>query len=131
VVGISLYGKLINELRDLEGDQKAGIVHTANLIGQRAAYWLMMTLLLIGVSSGVITIFVNHIDPTWVLLAWVAFAVILVLPNVFLLRQHSSQVTLQESLHKPIENTAAFALLLQFVSPWAVRYFASIFFHGG
>jgi 4-hydroxybenzoate polyprenyltransferase len=131
VVGISLYGELINELRDLEGDKKAGIVHTANLIGQRAAYWLMMTLLLIGVSSGVITIFINHIVPTWVLLAWVAFAVILVLPKVFLLRQHSSLVALQESFHKPIEIAAAFALLLQFVSPWAVRYWASIFFHGG
>jgi len=131
VMGISLYGELINELRDLQGDRKAGIVHTANLIGQRAAYWLMMALLLIGVSSGVITIFVIRLVPTWIFLAWAAFAVILVLPKLLRLRQHSSQVALQESFHKPFEIAAAFALLLQFVSAWAMNFFAATSFHGG
>jgi len=131
VVGISLYGELTNELRDLQGDRKAGIVHTANLLGQRAAYWLMMALLFTGVSSGVITIFVIHLVPIWILLVWVTFAVILILPKLFRLRQHSSQVALQESFHKPIEIAAAFALLLQFVSPWVVSLFAALSFHGG
>ncbi len=112
VVGISLYGELLNELRDLKGDRQASIVHAAKWIGQRASYWLMMALLLTGVSSGVITIFVIHLIPTWILLAWVAFTVILVLPKLLRLRQHSFQVALQESFHKPIEIAVAFALLL-------------------
>ncbi len=131
VVGISLYGELFNELRDLQGDREAGILHTANLIGQRAAYWLMLALLLTGISSGVITIFFIHLVPIWILLVWVAFAVILVLPKLLRLRQHSSKVALQESFHKPIEIAAAFALLLQFVIPWAASYFAALSFHGG
>jgi 4-hydroxybenzoate polyprenyltransferase len=126
VVGISLYGELINELRDLEGDRKAGISHTANLIGHRAAYWLMMGLLMTGVGSGVVTIFILHLIPLWVLLSWVVLAVILVFPKVLRLRQHSSRVALQESFHKPIEIAAAFALLLQFIGQWAVRVFTLI-----
>jgi 4-hydroxybenzoate polyprenyltransferase len=57
VVAFSLYGELFNELRDLKGDQEAGITHTANLIGQRAASWLMIGLGLTGIVSGVITIY--------------------------------------------------------------------------
>ena len=131
VVGISLYGQLTNELRDLKGDRKAGIVHTANWIGRRAAFWLMMGLLLTGVSSGVIAIFVIHLVPTWILLVWVAFAIILVLPRLLRLRRHSSYVALQESFHKPIEIAAAFALLLQFISPWVLSLLAAISFRGG
>jgi hypothetical protein len=40
-------------------------------------------------------------------------------------------VALQESFHKPFEIAGAFALLLQFVSSWAVGFFAAISFHGG
>src|SRR5258708_24481509 len=72
VVGISLYGELFNELRDLKGDQEAGITHTANLIGYRAAYILMFALLLTGVGSAFVTVFVIHLIPLWVVLLWIA-----------------------------------------------------------
>ena len=45
VVSISLYGELFNEVRDLEGDLKAGVTHTAALVGERAAHVLMYSLL--------------------------------------------------------------------------------------
>ena len=81
VVGISLYGELINELRDLKGDREAGITHTANLIGQQAAFWLMTGLLSIGIGSGMVTIFIVHLIPVWTLLVWAALASILVIPS--------------------------------------------------
>jgi 4-hydroxybenzoate polyprenyltransferase len=130
VVGISLYGGLINELRDLKGDREAGITHTANLIGQRAAFWLMIGLLSIGIGSGVLTIFIVHLIPVWTLLVWAALAGILVIPKLVRLRRHASRIAMQESFHKPIEIAAAFALLLQFIVPWAVGFFSLPYFHG-
>jgi 4-hydroxybenzoate polyprenyltransferase len=123
LVAISLYGELFNELRDLEGDRKAGIRHTANFIGQKPAYWLMMGLLLIGVCSGLVTIFVIHLIPNWVLLLLVIFTSISVIPAVIRVRRHSSHLALQESFQKPIEIGAAFALAIQFVYPWAIQFF--------
>ncbi len=130
VVGISLYGEMINELRDLKGDRKAGITHTANLIGQRAAYWLMIGLLMIGIGSGVVTIFIIHLIPAWAILFWVALTAILVIPQLVRLRQRSSRIAMQESFHKPIEIAAAFTLLLQFILPWTAGIFPFAFFHG-
>jgi 4-hydroxybenzoate polyprenyltransferase len=129
VVGISLYGELINELRDLRGDREAGITHTANLIGQRAAFWLMIGMLSIGIGSGVVTIFIIHLIPLWTLLVWGALSIILVIPELVRLRQHTSQIAMQESFHKPIEIAAAFALLLQFIVPWAAVFFSLPYFH--
>lgn len=129
VVGISLYGELINELRDLKGDREAGITHTANLIGQQAAFWLMTGLLSIGIGSGVVTIFIVHLIPVWTLLVWAALASILVIPKLVRIRRHASRIAMQESFHKPIEIAAAFALMLQFIIPWAVRFFSLPYFH--
>ncbi len=129
IVGISLYGELFNELRDLKGDREAGITHTANLIGQRAAFWLMIGLLSIGIGSGVVTIFIIHLIPLWTLLVWGALAIILVIPKLVRLRQHTSRIAMQESFHKPIEIAAAFALLLQFIVPWAAVFFSQPYFH--
>jgi len=130
VMGISMYGELFNELRDLDGDRQAGINHTANLIGQRAAYWLMIGLLLIGLGSGVITIVIIQLIPPSILLFWVVLAGILVVPKLVRLRQHSSLITQQGSFHKPVEIAAAFALLLKFIIPWAAGFFSLTFFHG-
>jgi 4-hydroxybenzoate polyprenyltransferase len=130
VVGFSLYGEIFNELRDLAGDKQAGIKHTANLIGHRAAYWLMSGLLLIGLGSGVVTIFIIRLIPVWVLLLWAAIAVILITPKMLRLRQHSSHIAMQESFHKPVEIAAAFALFFQFIGPWALGFISIPFFHG-
>jgi 4-hydroxybenzoate polyprenyltransferase len=130
VMGISMYGELFNELRDLDGDQIAGITHTANLIGQRAAFWLMIGLLLIGIGSGVITIFIIRLIPLWILLVWIALSTILVIARLARLHQHSTLIAKQESFHKPIEIAAAFALLLLFITPWVAGFFPFAFFNG-
>jgi 4-hydroxybenzoate polyprenyltransferase len=130
VVTFSLYGELFNELRDLKVDRKAGLTHTADLIGHQAAYWLMIGLGLTGIGSGVVTIFIIRLIPPMVLLIWAILTIILVVPKFFLFRQHSSHLTKQESLHKPFEIAAAFALLIQFIIPWAAGFFSLTYFHG-
>jgi 4-hydroxybenzoate polyprenyltransferase len=123
IMAISLYGELFNELRDLDSDRKAGIMHTANFLGQRAAYWLMMVFLSIGIGSGVITIFVVRLIPDWVLYLLLAFTAVLVLQPILRIRRNSSHLAMQESFQKPIEIAAAFALAIHFIFPWAARFF--------
>lgn len=127
LVAISLYGEMFNELRDLEGDRKAGIRHTAIFLGQKPAYWLMMALLLVGVCAGLVTIFVVRLIPNWVLLLLVVFTSISIIPAAVRVRRHSSHLALQESFQKPIEIAAAFALALQFVYPWAAQFFSPFY----
>ena len=130
VMGVSMYGELVNELRDLDGDRKAGINHTANLIGQRAASWLMIGLLVIGIGSAVVSIVIVHLIPVWTILFWAVLAAILIIPKLAGLRQPSSLIARQESFHKPVEIAAAFALLVQFIIPWAAGFFSITFFRG-
>jgi 4-hydroxybenzoate polyprenyltransferase len=47
----------------IEGDLKAGVTHTASLLGLRAAHLLMMTLFCVGVVSATTTVFVVRLIP--------------------------------------------------------------------
>jgi 4-hydroxybenzoate polyprenyltransferase len=118
VVAISLYGQLFNELRDFEGDVKVGVTHTASLLGQRVAHILMITLLVIGVGSGAVAIFVLGLIPTWVVFIASVLAAILLLRPLFKLSRHHSAVELQQPLQKPLEIGAAIACAIWFFGPW-------------
>lgn len=119
VVAISLYGELFNELRDLDGDLKAGLRHTGARLGARRTYWLMMLVLAVGVYCGFVTIFLLDIIPTWVVILLLAAALVLTLGPAALVRHQKDALVLQESFQKPIEIAAAFALGVQFAWPWA------------
>jgi 4-hydroxybenzoate polyprenyltransferase len=123
VVAISLYGELFNELRDLEGDLKAGLNHTASYLGYRPTYGLMMTVLSVGVVCGAITFFGLDIIPLWVVILLAVLASALVVRPMMKVRSHGSSLALQESFQKPLEGAAALALFLQFVFPWANQFF--------
>ena len=118
IIAVSLYGQLFNELRDFEGDVQAGVTHTARLLGRRVAHILMMTLLVIGVGSGAVTIFVLGLIPMWVLVIATALAVILLVRPLQKLRRHHSALELQQPLQKPLEIGAAVAFAIWFVGPW-------------
>jgi 4-hydroxybenzoate polyprenyltransferase len=118
LVAISLYGQLFNELRDFEGDVKAGVTHTASLLGQRVAHVLMITLLVIGVGSGAVTVFALGLIPIWVLIIAAALAAILLVRPLLKIRRHYSAVELQQPLQKPLEIGAAVAFAIWFVGPW-------------
>jgi 4-hydroxybenzoate polyprenyltransferase len=119
VVSVSLYGELFNELRDLEGDLKAGLRHTAAVLGPRLGYWLMMLVLAIGGYCGFVSIFLLGIIPTWVVILMVVAALGLIALPLYKARHHKDVLALQESFQKPFEIAAALALGTQFAVPWA------------
>jgi 4-hydroxybenzoate polyprenyltransferase len=118
IVNISLYGELFNELRDLDGDLKAGLNHTASKLGYKPTYWLMMIIFGIGVACGVITFLVLNIIPTWVIILMVILSLLLIVRPALRARSHGTSLEMQESFQKPLEIAAAFAMLIQFVAPW-------------
>jgi len=118
IVAISLYCQLFNELRDFEGDVQAGFTHTASLLGQRVAHVLMMTLLMIGVGSGAVTVFALGLIPIWVLVIAAVLATILLVRPLLKIRRHHSMVELQQPLQKPLEIGEAVAFAIWFVGPW-------------
>jgi len=119
VVAISLYGELYNELRDLEGDLKAGLRHTAILLGARRSYGLMMLILSIGAYCGFVTIFLMGIIPTWVVWVLIGAALGLYLLPMYHPRRRRIAYALHESFQKPIEIAGAIALGAHFAGPWA------------
>jgi 4-hydroxybenzoate polyprenyltransferase len=66
VVSISMYGELFNEVRDLEGDRKAGLKHTAALVGERTAHIFMVVVLTIAGLAFIYTIVIGMI-PLWLI----------------------------------------------------------------
>ena len=120
VLCISLYGELFNELRDLEGDMKAGLTHTAIFLGPRLTHLLMITLGLTGIVAAVITIVFGGLIPYWVLIILAVLVSILVGPKAYKIRKQRSSLQIQGPLQKPVEIAAAFALIAQFIAPWAL-----------
>jgi 4-hydroxybenzoate polyprenyltransferase len=119
VLSISLYGQLFNELRDFDGDLKAGVTHTASFLGRRTAHSLMMAWLLIGGASAAVSILITAFVPVWVIAVTVALAALFSwhrLPEAFHAR---STIELHRPLQKPVEIAAAIALTAWFVSPLA------------
>jgi 4-hydroxybenzoate polyprenyltransferase len=79
IVAISLYGELYNEVRDLEGDLKAGVTHTAAIVGERAAH-VMMYLLLAAAAVAFGYSVVAGLIPLWVLAVLIVLGAILCWP---------------------------------------------------
>ncbi len=121
VVCISLYGELFNELRDLEGDLKAGLRHTAVILGPKWTHHLMMTILVIGIGSGVVSVLFVHLIPNWVLTVLALLAITFIIPRLLFMRWQRSSIQLQEPLQKPLEIAAACALFVQVCGPWVNR----------
>jgi 4-hydroxybenzoate polyprenyltransferase len=117
VVAISLYGQLFNELRDLEGDRKAGVTHTASVLGPRLAHPLMMAWFCIGAGSAIGTIVAVRLIPTWVLLVMAGLAAVLIRRPLLRLRRARSSIEVQKPFHKPLEVAAALAMTAWFAGP--------------
>ena len=118
VMVLSIYGELYNEMRDLEGDRKAGVTHTASLLGPRVTHRLMAALLGIGIVTGLLTEFIYRIIPLWVIAAVGALAAVLLLWTMLKLHRGQSAIAAQASFHKPLEIVAAIALGAQVLWPW-------------
>ncbi len=116
VVSVSLYGELYNEVRDLEGDLKAGVTHTAALIGERVAH-VMMYALLGGAGVSFVYGVVTGLFPVWVLGALVAFGLVILVRPVLQMRRGSA-VDLTGPLHVPAQIVGALTMIV-----WVVGEF--------
>jgi len=110
VVSISLYGELFNEVRDLEGDLKAGVTHTAAIIGERAAH-VMMYVLLGGAGVSFVYSIVAGLIPPWVLGVLIALGVI-VLVRPALKVKRGSAMDLTGPLHVPAQIVGALTMIV-------------------
>jgi 4-hydroxybenzoate polyprenyltransferase len=119
VLAISLYGQLFNELRDFDGDLKAGVTHTASLLGRRTTHSLMMAVLLIGVASAAVSILIVRLIPVWVILLTVALAALLSWRRLPRVGNAQSTIELHRPFQKPVEIAGAIALLAWFAGAWA------------
>jgi 4-hydroxybenzoate polyprenyltransferase len=121
MVFISLYGELFNEMRDLEGDLKAGLKHTAAVLGAKATLGVMITVFSVGAISGIISLFFIDLIPLWVLGIMAALLVVLMVPRLYRVRKQPRSFALTQSLQDLVVNAAAIALGLQMLVPWAQR----------
>jgi 4-hydroxybenzoate polyprenyltransferase len=117
-LAISVYGELFNELRDLEGDLKAGVTHTASVLGEHAARQLATACALFGLFAAFVMLFVVQLVPLWVVGLSAATAILLLVRPVLHLRRDGTFVTAQAPFHKPVEIAAALALSVRVVGPW-------------
>ncbi len=120
IVSISMYGELFNELRDLEGDLKAGVKHTASVLGERRSKLLANVLLGIGIVALFITLFVVQLIPWWVLILMAIIAAILIVPPLLRVRRSQNMVQFQGSFQVPVQIAAALSMTIGFVGPWIV-----------
>lgn len=110
VVAVSLYGELFNEVRDLEGDLKAGVTHTAAVVGERAAHILMYLLLLSGGIAFAYSV-VTGLIPLWVLAVLIVLAIVL-LARPALQMKRGSVMDLTGPLQTPITIAGALTMIV-------------------
>jgi len=123
VVCISIYGELYNEIRDFEGDQAAQLRHTAIILGSRTSHILMLSILMLGVLSGIVSFLFINLIPFWVFIVMTILAILFLFPQVIKLRRGNSSIEIQNAFQKPLQQAAALALLLQFLVPWLDQLF--------
>jgi len=119
---ISCYGEMFNEMRDLDGDLKAGLKHTAAVLGPRTTTRLMGVMMVLAVFSGIMTVFVIRLVAFWVFWLVLVLALIFIIPAVMRIYRCENGLALQESFQKPIEYAAALALTSHFTWAWASQH---------
>lgn len=116
LVFFSIYGELNNEVRDIEVDQKAGIKHTANLIGLKRTKALMIACVVAGFAVFGAFVALEFI-PWWILLIPVIAGPMLMAEQIWaLLRRKSSIMEDREDIHNPIVLVGLLTMVIWFVA---------------
>jgi len=97
-------------VRDLEGDLKAGVTHTAAVVGERAAQ-VLMYLLLAGGGVAFAYSVVTGLIPVWVLAVLAAIGAI-VLAKPILRMRRGSAIDLTGPLHVPMQIVGALTMIV-------------------
>ena len=118
LTAFSMYGELFNELRDFECDRKAGVVHTASVLGASLVNMLMMVFGLIGFGSALVCLFILWIVPLWGLILLIVLMCIFMIYPVICFRRNRSWMATQTNIQTSVQIAAALALCLCFIMPW-------------
>jgi 4-hydroxybenzoate polyprenyltransferase len=115
VVLFSVYGELNNEMRDIVVDRKAGIRHTADLIGLKWTKVLMFVS--IGGGVALMAAFIAlQVIPIWVLIVPVVVGPMLFAEQIWnLIRRKMDVVADREAMHEPAVLLGVITLLAWFV----------------
>jgi 4-hydroxybenzoate polyprenyltransferase len=123
VLLFSLYGELFNELRDLEHDLKAGLRHTAAILGYKVTFWLMVSIASLGVIAGIITLFFINFMPVWLLITLFVLVALFLIPPMLKITAAKSQLEIQHAFQEPIEHGAVIGFALYFLIPALLNLF--------
>jgi len=127
MICFSLYGELFNELRDLDHDLKAGLRHTAAILGYKTTFRIMVSIAMVGIVAGVVSLFFIDLLSLWVLIVMSASVIVLMIPSLLKLREKKTQLELQRIFQEPMQNAAAVALSLNFFVPEIIKLFIKLF----
>jgi 4-hydroxybenzoate polyprenyltransferase len=114
VIAVSMYGELFNEVRDLEGDRKAGLKHTAALVGERTAHIMMIVVLVIAGLALVYTILIGIIP--WWLLGVLAILCIILLVRPLIKAKRGSMLESSKPFQTPVLLIGAVGLAIWLAS---------------
>jgi len=116
VVFVSIYGELNNELRDIVVDKKAGIRHTADLIGMKWTKVLMVASI-VGALAVIVYFFVAQIIPVWLFIVPAVLGPMLFAEQLWkLVKRESQLVDDREALHEPALLVGVITILAWFVA---------------
>lgn len=116
VVFMSVYGELNNEMRDAVVDKKAGIRHTADLIGEKWTKALMI-LSIAGAALVTIIFIAMRVIPLWLLIVPVVVGPMLFADRLWdLIRGRVDVVEDRESMHQPVLLLGVLTFLVWFVA---------------
>lgn len=116
LVFLSVYGELNNELRDLVVDQKAGINHTANVVGIKWTKVLMVVCLVAGFGILIGFIAAGAI-PLWLFLVPLIVGPMLLADQIWsLVRRKSDIMADREAIHEPVVLLGLLTVVVWFVA---------------
>jgi 4-hydroxybenzoate polyprenyltransferase len=116
VVFISVYGELNNEMRDIVVDKKAGIRHTADLIGLRWTKVLMIASI-VGALTIIATFLALQMIPVWLLIVPAVIGPMLFAEQLWKLMRHEAHVVDdREDLHQPALLVGAITILAWYIA---------------
>jgi 4-hydroxybenzoate polyprenyltransferase len=122
---VSVYGELNNELRDIEVDRRAGIRHTADLLGVRRTKGLMIGSLVAALA--VLAIFLAlEMIPLWLLIVPLVIAPMLFAEHLWrLVRGQADVMNEREAMHDPAMLAGLLTCVVWFVADTMpnVRFF--------
>jgi len=123
VVAIHIYLQLQRDLNDLRSGSKTKKGRTVVHLGERSVILLMIATGILGAFTGIVTLFLVDVIPSWVVLMMAILAVLFILPVWIKLRREDGEMANEVFWRSAVERAAALALFLYFLLPWLDQVF--------